>query len=91
MNDIDHIQNHGKFAKSYDAQVREYHSHGHDVLFGMTYEYVKSGDTLLDLGIGTCLSSINFAKVKLNVTGLDVSPEMLQECRKKDFAKELKQ
>jgi len=23
MNDIDHIQNHGKFAKSYDAQVRD--------------------------------------------------------------------
>ncbi len=91
MNDIDHIKNHGKFAKSYDSQVKEYHSHGHDVLFGMCFEYVKAGDSLLDLGIGTGLSSINFARIGLDITGLDGSPEMLDECRKKDFAKELKQ
>ena len=91
MNKTDHITNHGQFAKSYDEQVKGYHSHGHDVLFGMCFEFVKPGDTLLDLGIGTGLSSINFAKVGLNVTGLDGSPEMLDECRKKDFAKELKQ
>lgn len=91
MNKTDHIKSHGQFAKSYDTQVKEYHSHGHDVLFGMAYEFVKPGDTLLDLGIGTGLSSINFAKIGLNVTGLDGSQEMLDECKKKNFAKELKQ
>jgi len=91
MKDIDHIKNHGKFAKHYDEQVKEYHSHGHDVLFGMCFEYVKAGDSILDLGIGTGLSSMNFARIGLDITGLDGSPEMLDECRKKDFAKELKQ
>jgi len=88
---VDHIKNHGKFAEHYDEQVKEYHSHGHDVLFGMCFEYVKAGDKLLDLGIGTGLSSISFAKCGLDITGLDGSPEMLDECRKKGFAKELKQ
>lgn len=91
MKDIDHIKNHGKFAKYYDEQVKEYHSHGHDVLFGMCFEYVKAGDSMLDLGIGTGLSSFSFARTGLEITGLDGSPEMLDECRKKDFAKELKQ
>ncbi len=91
MNDIDHIKNHGKFAKNYDSQVKEYHSYGHDVLFGMCFEYVKAGDSLLDLGIGTGLSSINFARTGLEITGLDGSPEMLDECTQKNFAKELEQ
>ena len=91
MKDIDHIENHGKFAKSYDAQVEEYHSYGHDVLFGMCFEYIKTDENLLDLGIGTGLSSINFARIGLDITGLDGSTEMLEECRKKDFAIELKQ
>jgi len=91
MSKTDHIKNHGKYANSYDEQVKEYHSYGHDVLFGMCFEYVKDGDKLLDLGIGTGLSSINFAECGLDITGLDGSPEMLNECRKKGFAKELKQ
>jgi len=82
---------HDQFAKSYDSQVKEYHSHGHDVLFGMCYEYVKPGESLLDLGIGTGLSSIHFAKAGLEITGLDGSSEMLKVCRKKSFAKELVQ
>jgi len=46
------------------------------------YEYIKPGDSLLDLGIGTGLSSVLFAKVGLNITDLDGSLEMLKECRK---------
>jgi ubiquinone/menaquinone biosynthesis C-methylase UbiE len=91
MNAIDHIKSHDEFAKTYDSQVKQYHSYGSEVLFGLCYEYVKPGDHLLDLGIGTGLSSIHFAKVGLFITGLDGSAEMLKECRKKAFAKELKQ
>jgi ubiquinone/menaquinone biosynthesis C-methylase UbiE len=57
----------------------------------MCYEYIEAGDSLLDLGIGTGLSSVLFARAGLNVTGLDESSEMLKECRKKGFAKETKQ
>lgn len=91
MKQEDHIANHDKFAENYDKQVQEFNSYGHDALFGMCYEYVKSGESLLDLGIGTGLSSVNFARIGLAVTGIDGSAGMLTECRKKNFAKELKQ
>jgi ubiquinone/menaquinone biosynthesis C-methylase UbiE len=91
MNSTDHIKSHDEFAETYDSQVKRYHSYGHEVLFGMCYEYVKSGDCLLDLGIGTGLSSVHFARAGLSITGLDASAEMLKECRKKAFAGELKQ
>ena len=90
MNSTDHIKSHDKFARAYDFQVKQFHSYGHEVLFGLCYEYVRSGDHLLDLGIGTGLSSIHFAKTGLFITGLDASEEMLKECRKKAFAQELK-
>jgi ubiquinone/menaquinone biosynthesis C-methylase UbiE len=91
MAKVDHIKSHDKFAGTYDNQVKHYNSYGHEVLFGMCYEYIKHGDSLLDLGIGTGLSSIHFAKAGLKITGLDGSLGMLDECRKKGFANEIKQ
>ncbi len=91
MSDIDRIQSHDLWAQDYDAQVKKYNSYGHDVLFGMCYEFIKSGDSMLDLGIGTGLSSINFAETGLQITGLDGSAEMLKQCKNKGFARELKQ
>ena len=90
MNNGDRIKVHDDCASTYDSQVKEYESHGHEVLFGMCYEYTHPGVTILDLGIGTGLSSINFARAGLNVYGMDASAGMLEECRKKEFAKELK-
>lgn len=77
-------------AASYDDEVREYESYGHDVLFGMSYEFVQPGENILDLGIGTGLASIQFSKIGLKVYGLDISEEMLNVCRKKGFVEELK-
>lgn len=77
-------------AWNYDKQVKEYDSYTHDAIFGMSYEYVKSNEKLLDLGIGTGLASINFSKVGLKVYGLDISDEMLNICRNKSFTEELK-
>jgi len=91
MENTDHISSHDRFAATYDEQAKEFESHGHDILFGLCYEYINSGDSILDLGIGTGLSSANFAKAGLSVTGLDGSSGMLEECRKKGFATELKQ
>lgn len=86
MNEYDHIEN----ASQYDEQVKEYDSYGHDVMFGMSYEYVKPHEKILDLGIGTGLASIHFSKIGLKVYGLDISDEMLNKCRIKSFAEELK-
>lgn len=80
-----------ELARQYDADVRAYSSYGHAVLFGMGFEFVGKGETLLDIGIGTGLASIPFAKIGLNVYGLDASPDMLAVCRSKSFARDLKQ
>lgn len=91
MDNTDRIKIHDESASTYDSQVKEYNSYGHEALFGMCFEYVKAGDTLCDLGIGTGLSSINFARAGLDVYGMDASAGMLEECRKKGFTRELKQ
>ena len=80
---------HDRFAATYDQQTKEFHSFSHDVLFGMCYEYIHPEETLLDLGIGTGLSSYLFAKAGLRVVGVDDSEEMLEQCRKKKFAESL--
>ncbi|MGD9161215.1 MAG: hypothetical protein PVG39_22555, partial [Desulfobacteraceae bacterium] len=64
-------------ADSYDSQAREYNSYTHDVIFGVSFEYVKASEKLLDIGIGTGLASINFSRLGLRVFGLDSSQEML--------------
>jgi len=91
MVETDSIGAHDQEAAQYDQQVREYRSHVHDVLFGLAFEYVKSRDTLLDLGIGTGLASWPFAKTGPKVYGLDGSVEMLKVCETKKFAEELRQ
>jgi predicted TPR repeat methyltransferase len=89
--EIDAIRVHDEHAVKYDQQVRDYKWFGHDVLFGMSFEYVNPDDRLLDLGIGTGLSSQAFADIGLEIFGVDGSVEMLNACRSKGFAKELKQ
>ena len=90
MKRIDSISAHDEEAAQYDQQVREYNCYAHDVLFGMCFEYVNPHDRLLDIGIGTGLASLSFAKAGLEVFGFDGSTEMLNICESKAFAKELK-
>jgi hypothetical protein len=52
-------------AFEYDRQARETNWLGPEVVFGLVYEYVKPGETLLDLGIGSGLSSIRFHQAGL--------------------------
>ncbi len=91
MENTNNIKSHDKFAATYDLQAKQYNSYGPEALFGMCYQYIKPKDNLLDLGIGTGLSSVNFAKAGLNIFGFDESLEMLKECQKKGFTSELKQ
>jgi predicted TPR repeat methyltransferase len=79
-----------KSAAGYDQQAQATHWFGPDVVFGLTYEFVKPGDTLLDLGIGSGLSSIPFHKAGLHIYGLDGSTEILEVCQAKGFTVELK-
>jgi predicted TPR repeat methyltransferase len=76
-------------AAEYDQQAAEHPFHGHAALFGLMSGFVKPGDTLLDIGIGTGLSSIPFHDAGLEVYGFDSSEAMLEVCESKGFAKQL--
>ena len=79
MKKRDTISTHDNEAAQYDQQVREYEYYVHDILFGMSFEY-----------IGTGLASLPFAKAGLEIHGFDGSRKMLKICESKSFAKELK-
>jgi predicted TPR repeat methyltransferase len=83
--------NYSDMAEKYDQEVKTYASFGHDVLFGLCFEFVNKGQKLLDLGIGTGLSAKNFLKLGLHVTGVDSSEEMLKVCKAKKRASEFRQ
>ena len=71
--------------EAYDEEARATGWLGPEVAFGLTYEYIKPGQSILDIGIGTGLGSIAFRKAGLKVYGMDVSQEMLDACRCKGF------
>lgn len=84
------IEVHDRSASIYDNMSALVENHGHEMLFGLAYEYLSPGDTVLDIGIGTGLSSYMFHKAGLKVYGVDGSEKMLDMCREKGFAAELK-
>jgi predicted TPR repeat methyltransferase len=77
---------HNAYAADYDRQVAAYGSCVAEALFGLCYEFVRPGQSVLDLGIGTGLSAALFAKAGLAVYGMDFSPAMLELCRVKGVA-----
>jgi predicted TPR repeat methyltransferase len=79
-----------QFAHDYDGLARQSEWFGGDALFGMMYEYLRPGVGLLDMGIGTGLASRLFHRAGLKVTGIDLSEPMLEKCRAKGIAIELR-
>jgi len=75
----------------YDRITHEYGYYSPDILFGLCFEYIRSSERLLDIGIGTGLSAYPFAKAGLQVSGLDFSLEMLNAVRLKEITVDLKQ
>ena len=86
MSDMDPVDNRGEFADKYDALARNSEAFGGDVLFGMMYEFIRPGDRLIDLGIGTGLASQPFYRAGVRITGIDISAPMLDRCRAKEIA-----
>jgi predicted TPR repeat methyltransferase len=75
-------------ARFYDQTAQETGWLAPQVAFGLMYGYVEAGQSLLDLGIGTGLSSVLFRKAGLRVVGMDADTEMLDACRGKGFPDE---
>lgn len=73
----------------YDKQAMATGWHGPAVVFGLAFPYIRPGQTLLDIGIGTGLGSLSFHKAGMHVTGMDRAEDMLDACRKKGFADRL--
>lgn len=78
-------------AARYDEQAAEQCWHGHELLFGLMFEFAEPGDSLLDVGVGTGLSSLLFHKAGLRVSGFDRSRDMLAVCESKGFPVQLVQ
>ena len=80
---------HDSYAKEYDDQIKLQACYIAEVLFGLSYEYIKKGDSILDVGIGTGISSKLFFSAGLQVSGIDGSAEMINICKKKGITEEL--
>lgn len=78
------------FAPNYDDYVQNCHWVGTDILFGLMYENIQLNQTLLDIGIGTGLSSKLFKQAGLKIYGVDGSSKMIEICKEKGFADKLK-
>ena len=72
-------------AEAYDGEAEATGWYGPEVAFGLAYKYVRPGQSILDLGIGTGLAAVLFRQAGLRVHGMDLAPEMLEACRGKGF------
>ena len=89
MNRANPSDSHDREAALYDQYVSERGCYGNEALFGLMYELVKPGETVLDMGIGTGLSSVLLHRAGLHVSGFDSSRGMLDACACKGFATDL--
>lgn len=80
-----------EFALQYDELIEKQNWYGAEILLGMIFDHLKKKDKILDIGIGTGLSAAAFHTLGLEVYGLDYSREMLDVCRQKEIAKDLRQ
>lgn len=72
-------------AEAYDEEAEATGWYGPEVAFGLAYKYVRPGQSILDLGIGTGLAATLFRSAGLKVYGMDVAQEMLDACRTRGF------
>lgn len=91
MNSRTTINSANDYAQNYDEYVKNCQWIGADILFGLMYEYINLNQTLLDIGIGTGLSSKLFRQYGLIIYGIDGAEEMIKICQKKGLAEELRQ
>lgn len=78
-----------EFAPDYDNSILKNNWNGPEIVFNSVNGHLQPDSKILDLGIGTGESSIRFKKSGHQITGLDGSVKMLEECEKKNIAQKL--
>lgn len=91
MDALKNIFNSAEHAKNYDEKAKAASWLGSEVLLQLSRKYIRPGENVLDLGIGTGLTSVLFRSSGLRVYGMDFSAEMLKVCQTKKIAEDLKE
>ncbi|MDD5728927.1 MAG: class I SAM-dependent methyltransferase [Victivallales bacterium] len=91
MNTVKRIFNSPEYAENYDCKARKSNWRGSAIMLELSRPYIHAGEKLLDLGIGTGLSSVLFHAAGLRIYGMDFSAEMLKMCRHRNISEELKE
>ena len=91
MNAVKEIFDSPGHAKNYDEKARKSNWKSSEIFLELAKPYISPGEKLLDLGIGTGLSSRLFYEAGLRIYGMDFSAEMLKICEEKKIAEDLKE
>jgi len=77
------------YDEEYDQEAEATGWYGPEVSFGLLYKFLKPGQKVLDIGIGTGLSSELFYKAGLKIYGMDFSDKMLDAVKQKGITEDL--
>lgn len=91
MDKVKNLFDSAEHAKNYDEKAKAASWLGSEILLQLSRQYIQPGESILDLGIGTGLTSVLFRASGLRVYGMDFSGEMLKVCKTKKIAEDLKE
>ena len=77
----------GKGAKSYELEAKKHRYSAYREVAKKLLKLLHPGSKILDIGVGTGLSSKTLIKSKYKVVGIDVSKEMLREASNYNYWK----
>ena len=81
--------NYKDVASDYDNLLKQYKWQAPELLFKYLSKFVRAQTKLLDIGVGTGISSQRFHEKQVLLYGLDNSPSMLSTCEAKGIFKEV--
>lgn len=85
MSDYDY----SNIASEYDELLKQYQWQAPELLFDYLSKDMQKGERLLDIGVGTGISSQRFHPMGVELYGIDNSTSLLEVCKAKDVFKEL--
>jgi ubiquinone/menaquinone biosynthesis C-methylase UbiE len=76
-----------KIASEYDDMVKQYNWHAPELIYDHLSEFVRKGTKILDIGVGTGISSERFYENQVELYGLDNSSDLIEVCKSKNVFK----